>query len=60
MRRGDVTVIITNLHQGNISVGLLSRLLRQAGVSCEQWLGELNFKGILNCAICTLSCYQEY
>ncbi len=40
MRRGDVTVIITNPHEGNISVGLLSRLLRQAGVSREEWLGE--------------------
>ncbi|MBC6433249.1 type II toxin-antitoxin system HicA family toxin [Nostoc sp. HG1] len=40
MRRGDVTVIITNPHEGDISVGLLSRLLRQAGVSREEWLGE--------------------
>jgi len=40
MRRGDVTVIITNPHDGDISVGLLSRLLRQAGVSREEWLGE--------------------
>ncbi|MBE9036150.1 type II toxin-antitoxin system HicA family toxin [aff. Roholtiella sp. LEGE 12411] len=40
MRRGDVTVIITNSHEGDISVGLLSRLLRQAGVSREEWLGE--------------------
>ncbi len=40
MRRGDVTVIITNPHEGYISVGLLSRLLRQAGVSREEWLGE--------------------
>ncbi|MDF5718926.1 MAG: type II toxin-antitoxin system HicA family toxin [Rhizonema sp. PD37] len=40
MRRGDITVIIPNLHEGDISVGLLSRLLRQAGVSREEWLGE--------------------
>ncbi|MEH1908593.1 MAG: type II toxin-antitoxin system HicA family toxin [Nostoc sp.] len=40
MRRGDVTVIITNPHEGDISGGLLSRLLRQAGVSREEWLGE--------------------
>ncbi|MEH2352406.1 type II toxin-antitoxin system HicA family toxin [Nostoc sp.] len=40
MRRGDVTVIITNPHEGDISVGLLSRLLRQAGVTREEWLGE--------------------
>ena len=38
MRRGDVTVIIPNPHEGDISVGLLSRLLRQAGVSREEWL----------------------
>jgi predicted RNA binding protein YcfA (HicA-like mRNA interferase family) len=40
MRRGDVTLIISNPHEGDISVGLLSRLLRQAGVSREEWLGE--------------------
>jgi predicted RNA binding protein YcfA (HicA-like mRNA interferase family) len=38
MRRGDLTVIIPNPHEGDISVGLLSRLLRQAGVSREEWL----------------------
>jgi hypothetical protein len=35
-----VTVIIPNPHEGDISVGLLARLLRQAGVSREEWLGE--------------------
>jgi predicted RNA binding protein YcfA (HicA-like mRNA interferase family) len=40
MRRGDVTVIIPNPHEGDINVGLLSRLLRQAGVSRTEWLGE--------------------
>ncbi|MDF5712808.1 MAG: type II toxin-antitoxin system HicA family toxin [Rhizonema sp. NSF051] len=40
MRRGDITVIIPNPHEGDIGVGLLSRLLRQAGVSREEWLGE--------------------
>ena len=40
MRRGDVTVIIPNPHEDDINVGLLSRLLRQAGVSREEWLGE--------------------
>jgi predicted RNA binding protein YcfA (HicA-like mRNA interferase family) len=39
MRRGDLTVIIPNSHEGDISVGLLSRLLRQAGISREEWLG---------------------
>lgn len=40
MRRGEVTVIIPNPHEGDIGVGLLSLLLRQAGVSREEWLGE--------------------
>lgn len=40
MRRGEVTVIIPNPHQGDIGVGLLRCILRQAGVSREEWLGE--------------------
>jgi hypothetical protein len=40
MRRGDTTVIIPNPHEGDIGVGFLRRLLSQAGVSCEEWLGE--------------------
>ena len=40
MRRGDLTLIIPNRHEGDIGVGLLRRLLRQAGISREQWLGE--------------------
>ena len=39
MRRGVVTVIIPNPHEGDVSVDLLKRLLRQAGVSREEWLG---------------------
>lgn len=39
MRRGEVTVIIPNSHEGDINVGVLSRLLRQAGVSRAAWLG---------------------
>jgi predicted RNA binding protein YcfA (HicA-like mRNA interferase family) len=39
MLQGDVTLIIPNPHEGDIGVGLLSRLLRQAGVSREEWLG---------------------
>ena len=38
MRRNEVTVIIPNPHEGDISVGLLSMLLRQAGISREEWL----------------------
>ena len=40
MRRGQITVIIPNRHIGDIRVGLLRRLLQQAGVSREEWLGE--------------------
>ena len=39
MRRGDITVIIPNPHDGDIGVGLLRRLLRQAGVTRGEWLG---------------------
>lgn len=40
MRRDDITVIIPNLHEGDISVGLLRRFLRQAGISRKEWLDE--------------------
>lgn len=40
MRRGQLTVIIPNPHEGDIGVGLLRRILQQAGVSREEWLGE--------------------
>jgi predicted RNA binding protein YcfA (HicA-like mRNA interferase family) len=30
-------VTIPNPHQGDIGVGLLTRILRQAGVSREEW-----------------------
>jgi predicted RNA binding protein YcfA (HicA-like mRNA interferase family) len=39
MRRGAATLIIPNDHEGDINPGFLSRLLRQAGVTREQWLG---------------------
>lgn len=39
MRRGDLTVIIPNPHDGDVGVGLLARLLRQAGLSRDEWLG---------------------
>ena len=32
MRRGTLTIILPNPHQGDISVGLLRRLLQQADV----------------------------
>lgn len=37
MRRDDVTVIIPNPHEGDIGVGLLRRLLNQAGISRDEW-----------------------
>ena len=42
MLRENITVIIPNSHEGDISTGLLSRLLRQAGVSREEWFGQQN------------------
>lgn len=38
MRRGELTLIIPNPHQGDISVGRSQRILRQAGISREEWL----------------------
>jgi hypothetical protein len=32
-------VIVPNPHEGEIGVGFLKRLLRQAGVAREEWLG---------------------
>ena len=37
MVRDDVVVTIPNPHGGDISIGLLTRILRQAGVSREGW-----------------------
>jgi predicted RNA binding protein YcfA (HicA-like mRNA interferase family) len=39
MRRGNITLIIPNEHQGDIGPGFLARLLRQAGISRDEWLG---------------------
>lgn len=40
MLKGSVTVTIPNPHEGAISVDLLSRLLRQAGVSRDRWMNK--------------------
>ena len=40
MRRGDLTLILPNPHEGDIRVGLLRRMLRQAGISRKEWPGE--------------------
>jgi predicted RNA binding protein YcfA (HicA-like mRNA interferase family) len=37
MVRGDITVRIPNPHAGDIGRELLARVLRQAGVSSEEW-----------------------
>ena len=37
MVRGSVVVAIPNPHRGDIGIGLLSRVLRQAGVSRLEW-----------------------
>jgi hypothetical protein len=37
MRKGDITVIVPDPHRGDISKALLARLLRQAGISREEW-----------------------
>jgi len=40
MRRDQLTLVLPNPHEGDIGVGLLVRILRQAGVTREEWLGE--------------------
>ena len=37
MLRGDRRLILPNPHRGDISVDLLARLLRQAGITREEW-----------------------
>lgn len=38
MIKGSLVLTIPNPHRGDIGVGLLSRILRRAGVTEEQWL----------------------
>jgi len=38
MTRGDFTLTVPNEHPYPIDVGLLSRILRQAGISRDEWL----------------------
>ena len=40
MKRGNLTLIVPNEHEGDIRPGCLSRLLKQAGISREEWLGQ--------------------
>lgn len=37
MRRGRVRLILPNPHGGDIDISLLRRILRQAGISQEEW-----------------------
>ena len=37
MVRGTARVSVPNPHRGDISVNLLARILRQAGISREEW-----------------------
>ncbi len=37
MVKGDVTLRVPNPHPGDISRELLARILRQAGISKEEW-----------------------
>jgi predicted RNA binding protein YcfA (HicA-like mRNA interferase family) len=37
MRHGNRWVVLPNPHGGDISAGLVARLLRQAGISREEW-----------------------
>lgn len=37
MLKGTLKLIIPNPHEGDISVGLLNRLLKQAGISRQEW-----------------------
>ena len=38
MIRGNITVTIPNPHKGDISIGLLNTILREAGISKEEWI----------------------
>jgi predicted RNA binding protein YcfA (HicA-like mRNA interferase family) len=37
MVKGDFTITIPNPHQGDIGRELLARILRQAGISRDEW-----------------------
>jgi len=38
--KGSISVTIPNPHDGDISVDLLARILRQAGVSRSKWVSK--------------------
>ena len=37
MRRGERTVRIPNPHRGDVGISLLSEILKQAGISDDEW-----------------------
>jgi len=37
MKKGDITLTIPNPHKGDISKGLLAQILKEAGISREEW-----------------------
>lgn len=37
MLKGDIALTLPNVHKGDIGRNLLARILRQAGISREQW-----------------------
>jgi predicted RNA binding protein YcfA (HicA-like mRNA interferase family) len=40
MVRGDVVVTVPNPHRSAVSVDLLQRILRRAGISRDEWLAK--------------------
>lgn len=40
MRKGDLAIISPNKHESEISIGFLKRLLKQAGITEEQWFSK--------------------
>jgi hypothetical protein len=48
MVRNDVTVRIPNPHRGDIGVVLLTRILRQAGITRDEWERVLGSAGCLS------------
>jgi predicted RNA binding protein YcfA (HicA-like mRNA interferase family) len=40
MKRNNQTIIIPNKHDPEIGVGFLKRLLRQSGISEDEWLRD--------------------
>ena len=39
MMRGEDVLTLPNPHKGEVSVDLLSRVLRQAGIGRDEWFG---------------------